>query len=73
VKEQFCENCLSGCGRMFLAFTYTLHKKQGACVTPENITWWRTSSQNVHQKVTGAGKEANPMLSCNPGNVERNG
>jgi hypothetical protein len=29
VQGWFCENCLRGCGRMFLAFTYKLHKKQG--------------------------------------------
>jgi hypothetical protein len=33
-----CENRLRGCGRMFLAFTYKLHKKQGACVTSQNVT-----------------------------------
>jgi hypothetical protein len=26
-KNSFCENHLHGCGRMFLAFTYKLHKK----------------------------------------------
>jgi hypothetical protein len=36
VKERFCENCLRGCGRMFLAFTYKLHKKLGGmCYTTE--------------------------------------
>jgi hypothetical protein len=29
VKEWFCENHLCDCGRMFLAFTYKLCKKQG--------------------------------------------
>jgi hypothetical protein len=29
MKEQFCENHLCGCGRMFLAFIYKLRKKQG--------------------------------------------
>jgi hypothetical protein len=32
MKERFCENHLHGCGHMFLAFTYKLHKKQdGMC------------------------------------------
>jgi hypothetical protein len=42
-KNYFCKNRLHGCGRMFLAFTYKLHKKQGACVTPQNMTRWRTA------------------------------
>jgi hypothetical protein len=34
MKEQFCENRLHGCGRMFSAFTYKLHEKQGGmCYT----------------------------------------
>jgi hypothetical protein len=34
MKERFCENRLHGCDRMFLAFTYKLHKKQGGmCYT----------------------------------------
>jgi hypothetical protein len=41
-KNDFCEICLHGCGRMFLGFTYKLCKKQGACVTPQNVTQWRT-------------------------------
>jgi hypothetical protein len=43
MKEWFCENRLHGCGRMILAFTYKLRKKQGACVTPQNVTRWRTA------------------------------
>jgi hypothetical protein len=33
-RTVFCENHLRGCGHMFLAFTYKLHKKQGGmCYT----------------------------------------
>jgi hypothetical protein len=48
-------------------------RNRGACVTPQNVTWWRMTSRNVHRRVTRASKKVNPMLSCNPGNVERNG
>jgi hypothetical protein len=37
LKERFCENRLHGCGRMFLAFTYKLCKKQGVCVPSQNV------------------------------------
>jgi hypothetical protein len=43
MKERFCGNRLHDCGRMFLTFTYKLHKKQGACVTPQNVTRWSTA------------------------------
>jgi hypothetical protein len=42
-------------------------------VTPQNVIRWRMARWNVHQRVTRAGKEVNPMLSCNLGNVGRNG
>jgi hypothetical protein len=57
MKERFCENRLHGCGRMFLAFTYKLRKKQGACVIPQNVTQWRMVWRNVHRRVTRPGKE----------------
>jgi hypothetical protein len=38
-------------------------------VTPQNVTRWRTARRNVHQKVTWAAKEINPMLSCEMGNL----
>jgi hypothetical protein len=42
-KEQFCKNHLHSCGCMFLAFTYKLSKKQGAFITPQIVTRWRTA------------------------------
>jgi hypothetical protein len=34
MKERFCENCLCGYGRLFLAFTYKLRNKHGGmCYT----------------------------------------
>jgi hypothetical protein len=50
------ENRLHGCGRMFLAFVYKLHKKQGACVTPQNMTRWRTDSRMTPNLLRGTGK-----------------
>jgi hypothetical protein len=47
--------------------------KAGVLVIPRNVTQWRTARYNVHRRVTRAGKEVNLMLSCNPGNVGRNG
>jgi hypothetical protein len=39
VVVQFCENHLRSCGRMFLAFTYKLCKKQGGiCYTIKCVT-----------------------------------
>jgi hypothetical protein len=49
----FCENHLRGCGRMFLAFTNKLHKKQGGmcyttkCDTVEDGLMERASVGNL--------------------------
>jgi hypothetical protein len=48
-----CENCLHGCGHMFLAFTYKLHKKQGGmCYT--------TKCDMVEDGLTECASEGNP-------------
>jgi hypothetical protein len=48
-----CENHLCGCGRMFLAFTYKLCKKQeGMCYT--------TKCDTVEDGLTGHASEGNP-------------
>jgi hypothetical protein len=58
---------------MFLAFTYKLRKKQGCmCYTPKCDTVEDGLIECASEGNPG-GKEANPTLSCNPGNVGRNG
>jgi hypothetical protein len=49
-----CENCLRGCGRMFLAFTYRLRKKQGGgmCYT--------TKCDTVEDGLTERASEGSP-------------
>jgi hypothetical protein len=75
MKERFCENRLYGCGRIFIAFIYKLCKKYGGmcyitkCDMVEDGLTEIASDGNPG----GGGKEVNPMLSCNPGNVGRNG
>jgi hypothetical protein len=63
VKGRFCKNHLHGCGRMILAFTYKLCKKQGGmcyttkCDMVEDGLMERASEGNP-----GGGKEANLTL-----------
>jgi hypothetical protein len=53
MKEWFCENRLHGCGHMFLAFTYKLHKKQGSmCYT--------IKCETVEDGLTKYASESNP-------------
>jgi hypothetical protein len=53
VKKWFCENCLRGCDRMFLAFTYKLCKKHGGmCYT--------TKCDMVEDGLTECASEGNP-------------
>jgi hypothetical protein len=61
---------------MFLAFTYKLCKKHGGmCYTTkcdmveDGLTECASEGNPGGEGV----KEPNPMLSCNPGNVGRNG
>jgi hypothetical protein len=72
MKERFYENRLRSCDRMFLTFTYKFHKKQGASVTPQNVTVEDGLTKCASEGNRG-GKEANSMISCNPSNVGRNG
>jgi hypothetical protein len=53
VVVQFCENHLRSCGRMFLAFTYKLCKKQGGmCYT--------TKYDTVEDDLTERASKGNP-------------
>jgi hypothetical protein len=56
----------------FLLLHTSYARNRGACVTPQNVTRWRTAWRGVHRRVILMDKEANPMLLCNPGNVRRN-
>jgi hypothetical protein len=54
MKERFCENRLHGCGRMFLAFTYKLCKKQGGMCSI-------TKCYTVEDGLAECASEGNPV------------
>jgi hypothetical protein len=75
VKERFGENHLRTCDRMFLAFTNKLHNKQGGmCYTTKcDMVQDGLTERASEGTPRGGGKEANPTILCNLGNVGRNG